>query len=74
MAIHTDISAEAYHADPAPEPSLSSSVAKILVNLSPAHARIAHPRLNPDYRPRSRAEIWRLEARPMRWRLREIMG
>jgi hypothetical protein len=34
-----------YHADPAPEPSLSSSVAKILVEQSPEHAYLAHPRL-----------------------------
>ncbi len=39
--------AATYHADPAPEPSLSSSVAKILLNASPEHARLAHPRLAP---------------------------
>jgi hypothetical protein len=45
--IHT-ISPDAYHADPAETPSLSASVAKILLTSSPAHARAAHPRLNPD--------------------------
>lgn len=38
-----------YHADPCPEPSLSASIAKILCTSSPAHARVAHPRLNPDF-------------------------
>ena len=51
MPIHTDIAAAAYHADPAPEPSLSSSVARILVERSPRHAWWAHPRLNPDFEP-----------------------
>lgn len=43
--IHYDIDAEVYHADPAPEPSLSSGIAKTLVMQSPAHAWHAHPRL-----------------------------
>ena len=51
MPIHTDIAAADYHADPAPEPSLSSSVARILVERSPRHAWWAHPRLNPDFEP-----------------------
>ena len=51
MPIHTDIAAAEYHADPAPEPSLSSSVARILVERSPKHAWWAHPRLNPDFAP-----------------------
>ena len=51
MPIHTDIAAAVYHADPAPEPSLSSSVARILVERSPRHAWHAHPRLNPDFEP-----------------------
>ncbi|MDV2986149.1 UNVERIFIED_CONTAM: PD-(D/E)XK nuclease family protein [Methylobacteriaceae bacterium AG10] len=38
--------AELYHADPAPEPSLSSSIAKLLVERSPEHAFHAHPRLS----------------------------
>lgn len=40
-----------YHADPAPVPSLSSSIAKLLLYRSPLHAWMAHPKLNPDYRP-----------------------
>jgi hypothetical protein len=42
-----DIPAALYHADPCPEPSLSSSIAKLICLESPAHARQAHPRLNP---------------------------
>jgi hypothetical protein len=45
------IDAQTYHADPAPEPSLSSSIAKLLIDRSPAHAWTASPRLNPDWEP-----------------------
>jgi len=45
------ISAERYHADPAPEPSLSSTLAKILINETPRHAWTASPRLNPMFEP-----------------------
>lgn len=41
----------AYHADPCDRPSLSSSIAHELCSTSPAHAWLAHPRLNPDWRP-----------------------
>lgn len=44
-----DMPAERYHADPCDQPSLSSSIASILVSQSPLHAWQAHPRLNPDY-------------------------
>jgi hypothetical protein len=40
-----------YHADPAPQPSLSSSIAKILLEQSPRHAWLAHPKLNPNFVP-----------------------
>lgn len=53
--LHYAIDAETYHADPAPEPSLSSSVAAVLLNRSPRHAWTAHPRLNPDHEPEERA-------------------
>ena len=36
-----------YIADPAPEPSLSASVAHTLITQSPLHAFMQHPRLNP---------------------------
>ncbi|MEM1149049.1 MAG: PD-(D/E)XK nuclease-like domain-containing protein [Pseudomonadota bacterium] len=41
--------ADVYHADPAPEPSLSSTLARVLLNKAPLHAWAAHPRLNPDF-------------------------
>lgn len=44
-----NLSAEIYHADPCPRPSLSSSIANILITQSPAHAWLAHPRLNPAF-------------------------
>jgi hypothetical protein len=40
--------AATYHADPAPEPSLSSSIAKLIIKHTPAHARVKHPRLTPQ--------------------------
>ena len=44
------ISAADYHADAvADQPTLSASIAKILVSASPAHAWQEHPRLNPNY-------------------------
>ena len=44
------MSADAYHADPAPVPSLSNSVANVLLSRSPYHAWLAHPKLNPNYK------------------------
>ena len=41
-----NILAEQYHADPCVTASLSSSIAKILIEQSPMHAWMAHPRLN----------------------------
>lgn len=46
---YPNMTAETYHADPAPEPSLSASIAHILLSQSPRHAWTAHPKLNPDY-------------------------
>lgn len=43
------LSAETYHADPCAVPSLSTSIAKLLVDRSPRHAWFAHPRLNPAH-------------------------
>jgi len=34
-----------YFVDPCPEPSLTQSIAKVLIEYSPAHARLEHPRL-----------------------------
>jgi hypothetical protein len=41
--------ASIYHADPAPAPSLSSTLARKLLAQSPLHAWTACPRLNPDW-------------------------
>lgn len=48
-----------YHRDPAPAPSLSSSIAQCIVNESPMHAYARHPRLGNTVRNDSarRAEI-----------------
>jgi hypothetical protein len=43
------LTAAQYHADPSLKPSLSNSIAQILIDQSPAHAWLAHPRLNPNY-------------------------
>lgn len=43
------IPSEEYHADPCPAPSLSSSIAKALIQDTPWHAWTRHPLLNPDY-------------------------
>lgn len=51
--VHT-ITAKAYHADPCETPSLSSSIARTLLDKSPQHAWTDHPRLNPDHEPEHR--------------------
>lgn len=40
-----------YHADPSDTPSLSASIAHILLSQSPRHAFEAHPKLNPNWEP-----------------------
>lgn len=45
-----------YVRDPAPSPSLSASVAHLLLTKSPRHAWLAHPRLNPHWEPESTAQ------------------
>lgn len=46
------LSAEEYHADKVGDrPSLSASIARILISESPAHAYAAHPKLNPAWAP-----------------------
>lgn len=45
--LYDDVAEAAYHLDPVePGPSLSSSIAKLLVTRSPKHAWYEHPRLN----------------------------
>ena len=47
--LYTGIAPADYFADPAPQPSLTQSLAKIILDRSPLHAWYAHPRLNPDF-------------------------
>lgn len=42
-----DVAAADYFADPCPTPSLTQSLAKILITQTPLHAKMAHPRLTP---------------------------
>lgn len=46
VGLHEGIPAEVYHADPCAKPSLSASIAQILITQSPRHAWCQHPRLN----------------------------
>lgn len=49
---HDNVAEEDYHADLlCAEPTLSRSVARLLLDRSPLHAWTAHPRLNPAYVP-----------------------
>lgn len=43
-----DLPAAEYHADPCPEPSFSSSIGKLILNRSPLHGAIRHPRIAID--------------------------
>lgn len=45
--IYYDMDPADYYADPCDKPSLTQSIAKILLNRSPAHAALEHPRLRP---------------------------
>lgn len=45
-----DVEQAVYHADQvADRPTLSKSIIELLIEKSPAHARHAHPKLNPDF-------------------------
>lgn len=46
-----DIPGPVYHADPAPYPSLSSSIARLIIKQSARHAWTASAQLNPDWEP-----------------------
>lgn len=46
--IHTNLPAATYHNGATETPSLSSSIARLLVTKSPAHGKAAHPVLNPN--------------------------
>ncbi len=45
--IYPGFDVDSYFADPAPTPSLTQSIAKVLIERSPAHAKLEHPRLAP---------------------------
>ena len=47
--IYTDMSAADYFADCCPQPSLSRSLAQLMLERSPLHVWHAHPRLNPHW-------------------------
>lgn len=48
-AIVDGMPAEVYHADPCPTPALSNGIIKPLLQQSPYHAGLQHPKLNPDF-------------------------
>src|SRR6266705_4926277 len=45
--IYRDMDSETYFGDPCDEPSLSQSIAKLMLDHSPLHAKLEHPRLCP---------------------------
>lgn len=45
--IYRGVTSADYFADPAPEPSLSQSLAKLIIERSPLHGKFEHPRLTP---------------------------
>lgn len=45
--IYRDVDPADYHADCCPAPSLNQSTAKVLIERSPLHAKMQHPRLTP---------------------------
>lgn len=53
--IYYDLPEESYHADPTPGFSLSAGLIKVLLNESPRHAYMAHPKLNPNKEPDNRS-------------------
>jgi len=57
IGIHYNVPAADYHSDCCERPSLSSSVAKILLEKTPRHAWTAHPRLNPDFAPKQESKF-----------------
>lgn len=57
MPITRGMDPKDYHQDPAAEPSLSSTLARALLNQSPRHAWWASPRLNPEWLPTVKTEF-----------------
>ncbi|MDB5937566.1 MAG: hypothetical protein JWQ01_4910, partial [Massilia sp.] len=54
--IYREFDGDAYFADPCVDPSLSQSLCKILIEHSPLHAKMAHPRLAPPVEGEEEAE------------------
>jgi hypothetical protein len=56
------VPADQYHADALDDtrPSLSASLACVLLAKSPAHAYVQHPRLNPDFAQPDAKKAWDL--------------
>jgi len=46
VGLHYNVPASVYHSDPAPTPSLSSSIARVILSQSLCHAAHDHPRLS----------------------------
>jgi hypothetical protein len=57
--IHT-MPAALYHADPCETPSLSNSLLTTLLQKTPRHAWLDHPKLNPAWTPRPAAQVFDL--------------
>lgn len=55
--MHLEVSERVYHSDPCPEPSLSASAGKVLLNRSAKAFQWGHPRLRPAHLP-AREETW----------------
>lgn len=43
---------DAYHEDPCPAPSLSSTLGRLMLDATPKHVWYAHPKLNPEWQPK----------------------
>jgi hypothetical protein len=54
--IHKGVPERDYHGDPAETPSASSGILRLVMDRSPAHAKQAHSRLNPDFQERPGTE------------------
>lgn len=57
IGLHAGVSHDLYHGDPCERPSLSASIAKVLVGRSPAHAWQQHPRYGNLRPPKDESEV-----------------
>lgn len=49
MGLYPNITAREYHAEICPEPAFTSTIAKLLINGTPADAAYCHPAITPDH-------------------------